>query len=155
MRTSFSILAALTAVALIGCGGSSGADNKANDYALAVQQAQFRFANAFEKQTNELLKSTSSKRNAKTLRDAATVVDADVTELRGLSSAAPATVRYLHKQLITAMSTYSLRLKKAAHLVAANDPRQFIRAKRVLTDASHHVSDRVDTLVTQINNALS
>jgi hypothetical protein len=155
MRTTFSILAALTAVALTGCGGSSGADNKANDYALAVQQAQFRFANAFEKKTNELLKSTSSKKNATTLRAAAKVVDADVDELRGLSSSAPAAVKGLHKQLVTAMATYSLRLKKAAGLVAANQPRQFIRAKSVLTDASRRVSERVDTLVTQINNALS
>ena len=154
MRTTFTILAVLATAVLAGCGGGGG-DNQANDYALGVQRAQFAFANAFEKQTNQLLKTTKPGATAKTLRAAASAVDEDVAQLQALTSTAPDKVKGLHKRLIGVMSTYSDKLNRAAKLIGPGDPRQFLTAKKTVQLASKQVEESFNNIIRQINTALS
>lgn len=153
MRTTV-IICCLLAAAVAGCGSSSSNNDgqAANNYALAVQQAQYRFANTFDKATTRLLKSTSPGKDAAALRTAARAVETDATDLQLIHP--PAAVRSLHQKLVRAMDGYAKTLRRAARLVGGGDPRAFVRAKSLLTRSSRQISQTFNSVINQINTAL-
>jgi hypothetical protein len=145
MRT-VTVTVLLVAV-LGGCGGKS--KNEANDYAVQVQRVQFRFANDFDKATQQLLKSTDPKTDAKALNDAAFAVTLNATALKTIPP--PKEVRGLHRQLITAVTGYAATLRHAAKLVRDGNPQDFLHAKALLTKASSKITSRFNSIINQIN----
>jgi hypothetical protein len=138
--------------ALLGGCGSKSTTNAANVYAANVQQEQFRFANAFDQATNQLLKSSDPKSDAKALTNAAQAVQVDAAALRTVTP--PKQVRSLHNQLIAVVSGYGATVSHAAKLVATGSPQDFLHAKQLLTTASAKINQRFNTIIRRINTAL-
>jgi hypothetical protein len=150
MRTLIAIVA--LAVVLGGCGNKK-TDHTASDYAIAVQGAQFRFANEFDAARTKLESSANAKTDARALRQAADAVTKDVKTLRRINP--PAKVKALHHRLVTLMESYGKQVDKAAHFVANGDPGQFVHAKNLLSRSTDTITMDFNNIIDDINNKLS
>ena len=149
MRTLAAMV--LLAVVLGGCGSNS--SNTSNEYAQAVQQAQFVFSNSFEDATARLESTSEPAADAQALRDAAKAVAEDVKTLTAITP--PKEVRALHAKLIAVMTVYGRSVRNVATLVGTGKPQAFPKAKNQLTKSSAAVRTHFNQIIQQINTALS
>jgi hypothetical protein len=151
MRRLISVLVAVAAIGVGGCGGDDGAKQR-NAYADAVNQAQSDFAQSFKSLSRRITSTTTAGQGRRTLQGFEEAVDEVVADLRAID--APADVEGLHSRLITEVSDYGREIRRAERAFATGAPQRILDAQSKLVSATTQISSRINRTIAAINRQL-
>jgi hypothetical protein len=145
------LLAALTLVGAVSCGGEEAAKQR-NTYADEVNRAQSAFAESFKTLSRRITSTTTPARGRRTLQGFEDAVDDVVVDLRRID--APEDLQPLHRRLIAEIAGYGRAIHRAKEEFATGSPQRSERAQSALVTATTSISERINRTIAAINRRL-
>jgi hypothetical protein len=145
------LLAALTLVGAVSCGGEEAAKER-NTYADEVNRAQSSFAQSFKTLSRRITSTTTPARGRRTLQGFEDAVEEVVVDLRRIN--APEDLQPLHRRLIAEIAGYGRAIHRAKEEFATGSPQRSERAQSALVTATTSISERINRTIAAINQRL-
>jgi hypothetical protein len=145
------LLAALTLVGAVSCGGEEAAKER-NTYADEVNRAQSSFAQNFKTLSRRITSTTTPARGRRTLQGFEDAVEEVVVDLRRIN--APEDLQPLHRRLIAEIAGYGRAIHRAKEEFATGSPQRSERAQSALVTATTSISERINRTIAAINQRL-
>lgn len=143
------VLALLVALLAAGCGNDT---EKKNDYVNAVNAAQTRFQQTFDRLQSEITATSTPAQDRKTLGRFKVAVDRVIADFKAIKP--PSEVADLHRRLVVAVGDYRPAIADATQGYKSNDPRKILAASTRFARAVKGVGDRITATINQINQKL-
>lgn len=148
LRAALSLLAA--AVVLAGCGGDA---EERNAYVDEVNRAQQSFAQASNRVTTELGRSSSIGSYREGLEELVAALDETTAQLRDVEP--PDAVSTQHEELVNALDSYGNRLGDVAEALDDDaGSKELLQARRDLLEVSDEVEVDINRTIGEINGRL-
>jgi hypothetical protein len=143
------LLVAIAAAVLAGCGGG---DSARGDYVSALNKAQNGLAQRFSQLQSKITATSSAAQDRATLKAYESAVGTTVASLRAIDP--PQGFDQLHQRFVGEVADYGVALRQARTELNGDDPQEILAAQGRLRTAVQKTGAKLNATIKAINDKL-